>query len=48
MNKKSTPFSINRPTGRIPKLTPPAQPGWYKHFRQLASLANKSLHLKHK
>ena len=46
MKPKRTPFSINRPGGRIPKLTPPAQPGWYKRFKQLASIANKTFRLK--
>ena len=46
MRPKRSPFSINRPSGRIPKLTPPAQPGWYKRFKQLASIANKPFRLK--
>lgn len=36
------PFNMPRPQGRIPKLIPPAQPGWYKRFRQLAQRAGKS------
>jgi hypothetical protein len=37
---------VNRPTGRIPKLTPPAQPGWYKRFRQLAAIAHNHFRIK--
>lgn len=46
MKTNRNPFGINRPGGRIPKLTPPAQPGWYKRFRQLASIANNSFRIK--
>jgi hypothetical protein len=44
MIKRTT--RIIRPGGRIPKLTPPAQPGWYKRFKQLASLADKHFKIK--
>ncbi len=36
------PFNMPRPQGRIPKLIPPTQPGWYKRFRQLAQRAGKT------
>ena len=29
------------PSTRIPRLVPPAQPGWYKRFKQLAARADK-------
>lgn len=28
-------------SARIPRLVPPAQPGWYKRFKQLAARADK-------
>ena len=34
------------PSARIPKLVPPAQPGWYKRFRQLAAKADKNFKAK--
>lgn len=34
------------PRGIIPRLTPPAKPGWYKRFRQLAMRADKTFKLK--
>ena len=40
------PFGIQRPGGRVPRLTPPAPPGWYKRFRQLAAQAGKQLKVK--
>ena len=46
MKLNRTPFGINRPGGRIPKLTPPAPPGWYKRFKQLAAMADKSFRIK--
>ena len=30
----------------IPRLVPPAQPGWYKRFRQLAACADKRFKVK--
>lgn len=30
----------------IPRLVPPAQPGWYKRFRQLAARADKHFKVK--
>ena len=30
----------------IPRLVPPAQPGWYKRFRQLAAHADKRFKVK--
>ena len=35
-----------RPGGRAPKLTPPANPDWYKRFRQLANIAGKRIKVK--
>ncbi len=35
-----------RPSTRIPKIRPAAKPGWYKRFRQLAALADKSFKVK--
>ena len=47
MMMKRNPFPLgNRPSGRVPKLTPPAKPGWYKRFRQLAKLADKTFRIK--
>lgn len=49
MMKKSlfpSPSGSRRPGGRIPKLIPPAKPGWYKRFKQLASRADKSFRIK--
>jgi hypothetical protein len=37
------PINITRPGGRVPKLHPAAQPGWYKRFRQLTIAAGKTL-----
>ena len=41
---------INRkghtPLARVPRLTPPAQLGWYKRFKQLAALADKRFKVK--
>ena len=34
------------PGMRIPRLVPPAQPDWYKRFRQLASRADKRFKIK--
>lgn len=39
-------FGIPRRSARIPKLTPPAKPGWYKRFKQLAALADKQFKVK--
>ena len=36
----------NTPRTIIPRLTPPAQPGWYKRFRQLSSRADKRFKIK--
>lgn len=43
MIKRITPM---RPSGRAPKITPPANPNWYKRFRQLAAIAGNRLKLK--
>ena len=40
------PIGIQRPGGRVPRLTPPAPPGWYKHFRRLAIIAGKQFKVK--
>ena len=40
------PIGIQRPGGRVPRLTPPASLGWYKRFRQLAAIAGKQLKVK--
>lgn len=40
------PFSINRPAARMPKLRPANLPGWYKRFRQLAAMADKTFKVK--
>ena len=42
------PFDIQRPGGKVPRLTPPASLGWYKRFRQLAALADKRFKVKTK
>ena len=39
-------FGIQRPSAIIPKHRPAAKPGWYKRFRQLAALADKSFKIK--
>ena len=39
-------IGIQRPSAKIPKLRPAAKPGWYKRFRQLAALADKSFKIK--
>ncbi len=46
IKKNPFPLGSRRPGGRAPKLTPPAKPGWYKRFRQLASLADKTFRIK--
>ncbi len=40
------PFGTSRPGGRVPRLTPPTPPGWYKRFRQLATMAGKQFKVK--
>ncbi|MBR4828821.1 MAG: hypothetical protein IKZ92_03370 [Muribaculaceae bacterium] len=40
------PLGTPRPTMRIPKLRPAARPGWYKQFKQLASIAGKQFKVK--
>jgi hypothetical protein len=40
------PFNTGRPAARIPKYRPATQPGWYKRFRQLAAMADKTFKLK--
>ena len=35
-----------RPSTRIDRLRPAAQPGWYKRFKQLTMLAGNNLKLK--
>ena len=40
------PFGIQRPNAIIPKHRPAVKPGWYKRFRQLAALADKSFKIK--
>lgn len=40
------PITIQRPGGRVPRLVPPVKPGWYKRFRQLASMAGKRFKMK--
>ncbi len=40
------PFGTYRPGGRVPRLTPPAKPDWFKRFKQLASLADKHFKVK--
>ena len=40
------PFNINRRTTRAPKWRPAVQPGWYKRFRQLAAMADKTFKVK--
>ena len=42
--KNTIPIKHN--CGRAPKIRPGVQPGWYKRFRQLASLADKSFKIK--
>ncbi len=37
---------IKRNRSRAPKIRPGVQPDWYKRFRQLASLADKSFKVK--
>ena len=37
---------IKRNRSRAPKIRPSVQPDWYKRFRQLASLADKSFKVK--
>ena len=44
MMKKS--IGIQRPRAIAPKLRPAARPGWYKRFRQLAAIADKSFKVK--
>ena len=46
MKKNPFPLGKRRPGGRVPGLTPPAKPDWYKRFRQLASLADKTFRIK--
>ena len=43
MIKRITPM---RPGCKAPKLTPPANPDWYKRFRQMAVLAGKRIRIK--
>jgi hypothetical protein len=40
------PLKSPRPTGRAPKINPGTRPDWYKRFRQLAALADKTFRLK--
>ena len=40
------PFGIQRPSSKAPRLNPPANPDWYKRFRQLATLAGKQFRIK--
>lgn len=40
------PIGNRHPDTRIRRITPPAKPGWYKRFRQLAALAGESFKLK--
>ena len=40
------PFNTGRPAARMPKIRPASQPGWYKRFRQLAAMADKTFKLK--
>ena len=45
MIKKSFP-KVKRPSTRIDRLRPAAQPGWYKRFKQLSLLAGNNFRLK--
>lgn len=40
------PKRIHRSKARMPRLTPPVQPDWFKRFRQLAALADKHFKIK--
>ena len=40
------PFPTQRPGGKVPRLTPPTAPDWYKRFRQLAAIAGKQFKVK--
>lgn len=46
IKKNPFPLGSRRPGVRAPKLTPLTKPGWYKRFRQLASLADKTFRIK--
>ena len=40
------PLNTRRRQSRAPRIRPGVQPDWYKRFRQLASLADKSFKIK--
>ena len=43
---KRTPTRIHRPSSRIDRLRPAAQPDWYKRFKQLAATTGHLIKLK--